>query len=326
MSGETPSTTGRDGAGRTGRTTWPVLVTAVAALLVVGWVSVTAWDALVHAHPAYPILLAATAAGAAATIVLEILRPTPATGWRRVVRIALLVLAVAWIGVIGWLRPHSAIEPALLAMTSDETVDVVETPTSITLAPASGGDRTGVFFQPGALVDARAYAAVLRPLVEAGNTVVIAKQPLGIAFLALPAFDAARAAHPDLDRWVLGGHSLGGTVAAMQADAADEDADAPAIGLLLFASYPAGDVSQSLTVPVDSISGTRDGLATPAKIEDSRADLPGTARFTVIVGASHAQFGDYGPQAGDGIPELTDDEARDLISESSVDFVTGLSG
>jgi pimeloyl-ACP methyl ester carboxylesterase len=56
----------------------------------------------------------------------------------------------------------------------------------------------------------RAYAAVLRPLADAGYTVVIPKQPLGIAFLATGAFESTRDAHPDIDSWVVGGHSLGG--------------------------------------------------------------------------------------------------------------------
>ncbi|MRX44463.1 alpha/beta hydrolase [Agromyces kandeliae] len=332
MSAAIPATPADAPPRRAGWGLWVVRIVAIAALLVVGWAGLTAWGAIVHGHPAYGVLLVATAIGAVTALALTIRRtarsgrssrPTRSVVWRRVGRVALVALAVAWIGVIGWLRPYPAVEPALTAMVSDELVDVTETPTGITLAPTAGGDGTGVFFQPGALVDARAYAAVLRPLAEAGHTVVIAKQPLGIAFLAVPAFDEARSAHPAIERWVLGGHSLGGTVAAMQADDADDDVDAPAAGLLLFASYPAGDVSESLTVPVESISGSRDGLATPSKIEASRTDLPTGTGFTEIAGASHAQFGDYGPQAGDGTPELTDDEARALISEASLAFVSG---
>ena len=141
-------------------------------------------------------------------------------------------------------------------------------------------------FQPGALVDPRAYAAVLRPLAAAGHPVVIVKQPLGIAFLALGAFDDARDVVPDADGWVIGGHSLGGTVAAMQADEHDEDTERRATGLILYASYPADDISETLTTQVLSISGTEDGLATPSKIADSAATLPST-RSSSFSTASH---------------------------------------
>jgi len=129
-----------------------------------------------------------------------------------------------------------------------------------------------------------------------------------------------------VQRWVVGGHSLGGTVAAIQADAADADRSAPAVGLLLYASYPARDVRGSLTAAVESVSGSNDGLATPAKIEASRVDLPADTTFTVIEGGTHAQFGSYGAQPGDGIPTISDEQARTLITEASLRFVDSLGG
>ncbi|MEL7978145.1 alpha/beta hydrolase [Isoptericola sp. F-RaC21] len=302
------------------------LVVAAAAVLVVAWVCATAWGVVVHGHPAYAVLLVLTVAGAVVAGVRALRRPPARPGWRRAGRVALLVLGVGWVVVVGWLRPFVAVEPALAAMRSDDAVTVTEGATRYVLAPAGGDDGTAVFFQPGARVDARAYAAVLRPLAEAGHTVVVAKQPLGIAFLAVGAFDDARAA-VDVDRWVVGGHSLGGTVAAMEADASDDAADAaaPATGLLLLASYPAGDMSGTLTAAVASVSGSEDGLATPAKIDASRADLPADAAFTVVEGAVHAYFGDYGPQPGDGTPTISHDDARAQISAAAVAFVDGRS-
>jgi hypothetical protein len=293
----------------------------IGAVLVVLWVCVTAWGGVVHGHPAYAALLGLTLVGCGLVAWLIVRRRTRRGGaWRLIGRIALVVLGAGWIALIAWLRPHSAVEPALAAMHSDAEVTITETATAIVMTPADA-ETTGVFFQPGALVDPRAYAAVLRPLAEQGRTVVIAKQPLGIAFLALGAFDDARAANPEVTGWVVGGHSLGGTVAAIQADGADGDTTSPSVGLLFFASYPASDISSSLTIPVESISGSRDGLATPNKIDASRPELPADAIFTVIEGASHAQFGDYGPQDGDNTPAISHDDARRQISTASVHFV-----
>ena len=308
---------------------WPWVVRAVAglAVVVVGWVLVTAWAPVVHGHPAYPLLLGLTLVGAAVALWRARRPRTLRGGWRLAGRVVLVALAVSWVAAMGWLRPFAAVQPALAAMGSDADVTVTETATSIVLAPttpvgASGGP--GIFFQPGARVDARAYAAVLRPLALAGHPVVIAKQPLGIAFLALPAFDAVRSDHPEVTRWVVGGHSLGGTVAVIQADDTDADPTAPAVGLLLYASYPAGDVSRSLTTAVESVSGSLDGLATPAKISASRPELPPGAMFTVIDGGTHAQFGSYGLQPGDGTATISDEEARRLISAASLRFVESL--
>lgn len=293
----------------------------VVGLLVVVGAALRAWGGIVHGHPAYLIALVITLVAAVGIIVWWRRRANPPRGWRLAGAGTLLIVWALWCAGLGWASPHTAVAPALEAMTSDDVVRVADSATRIVLIPTGHASTTGVVFQPGALVDARAYAAVLRPIAAAGHPVVIVKQPFGIAFLATGALREARQAVPDVTGWVLAGHSLGGTVAAMQADAADEDAHAPAVGLLLWASYPAGDVSTSLTVPVASISGTSDGLATPAKIEASRADLPVSAQFIALPGVSHAQFGAYGPQSGDGTPTVGDDVARSLIAEASLRFV-----
>jgi hypothetical protein len=304
------------------RILWRVL--ALAGLAVIAWVCITAWPAVVHGHPAYLILLALTGVGCVALIWWSVRDRAPGPGWRRWLGIVAAVLLVGWLAVLAWLRPFTAVEPALTAMSSTATVVVRETPTQIIMEPGLDPIDVGVLFQPGARVDARAYAAVLRPLVDAGYTVVIAKAPLGIPFLSFRTFESVRDSYPAVSRWVVGGHSLGGTVAATIADTHDDDPQQPVDGLLLYASYPASDMSSSLTSDVMSISGTLDGLATPADIEDSRADLPEESAFIPIEGAVHASFGDYGPQPGDGTPTITQDEARTRIGQASLDFLNGL--
>ncbi|WP_275002443.1 alpha/beta hydrolase [Promicromonospora iranensis] len=308
--------------------TWTVRAVAAGGVAVVVWACVTAWGAVVHGHPAYAVLLGLTVLGCALVLGRSV-RARPARhGWRAVLDVVLVLAGIGWVAALAWCRPYAAVEPALSALVSDAEVTVTEFATRVELAPAGDVDGsaggTAVFFQPGAKVDARAYAAVLRPLAEAGHPVVIAKQPLGIAFLATGAFDGARAQLPDAERWVLGGHSLGGVVASTAAD--DEDGGAaPVVGLLLYASYPAGDVSASLTAEVESISASRDGLSTPDDIEASRANLPEGSTFTVVDGAVHAFFADYGPQPGDGTPTISHDEARTQISAVSTRFVDSLS-
>ena len=305
--------------------TWLAFALGIAGVLIVLWAGVTQWGGIVHGHPAYAAWLGVTLIASVLTAVRG-LRPRPRGARRAAGRIAVLLLGASWLAATAWLRPHTAIGPALTAMTSDSAVTVRETATEVVLTPTRDADPTGVFFQPGALVDARAYAAVLRPLAADGHTVVIAKQPLGIAFLALGAVDEARARFPRIAGWVVAGHSLGGTVAALEAVGAEADALHPVVGLIFYASYPADDVRASLTVPVLSISGSEDGLATPAKIAASRADLPADAAFVAIDGASHAQFGSYGLQAGDGTPTIGADAARKQISAVSVQWVDRLDG
>ncbi|UFS57476.1 alpha/beta hydrolase [Subtercola endophyticus] len=312
---------------------WAVRVVATLAVVVTVWAAVSTGAMLVHGHPAYVVLLAVTLVVAVLVAVRAWLRRRPVHRRHKVITGILLVLSLIMVAIVAWLVPSSAQQPALAAMTSDaatsdSAVTVSETPTEIVLTPSGAGasvSDTGVFFQPGAKVDARAYAAVLRPLAEAGRLVVIPKQPFGIAFLSTGAFDAARSQYPEVTQWVVGGHSLGGTVAAMDAQAYAGAASEPVVGLLLFASYPATDMS-GLDAQVLSISGSNDGLATPAKIDASKSSLPPDTDYVVVEGGVHAFFGDYGPQQGDGTPTITHDAARTQISAAAVAFVNGLSG
>jgi pimeloyl-ACP methyl ester carboxylesterase len=142
--------------------------------------------------------------------------------------------------------------------------------------------------------------------------VVILKEPLGIALTDLDQPAAAIDAFPDVDRWVVGGHSLGGVAAARFADTHPDLVD----GLLLHGSYPLGDMSDA-ELPVTSVYGTADGLTTVAKIDASRADLPASTTFVAVEGGIHAYFADYGTQPGDGEPTVSRTQAQAQIVRAS---------
>ena len=307
---------------------WAARIVAIFGVIVAAGAALATGPMLIHGHPAYLILLAAAFVISVTVGVrswrLTASRKSSSRG-RRVVRGVLIVASALLIAVIAWLVPSAADAPALAAMTSDRTVTVMENSTEIVLTPTGTESRVGVFFQPGARVDARAYSAILRPLAEAGHQVIITKQPFGIAFLSTGAFAAARAEHPPVTRWVVGGHSLGGLVAATDAETYATSDHNPVVGLLFFASYPATNISH-VNVKVLSISGSNDGLSTPAKVNASKRTLPAAARYLEVKGGVHAFFGDYGPQDGDGKPTISHDQARAQIAAASVEFVNGLGG
>lgn len=164
----------------------------------------------------------------------------------------------------------------------------------------SNTPQVGLIFYPGGLVSPEAYLPLLAPLAEKGVKVMITKP-----FLNLAVFDAEAALgiakkEPQLT-WFLSGHSLGG---AMAVKAAKKE---PALfaGLALLGAYAdKNDAISSSTLPVLSISASLDGLSTPSKIEAAKGYLPPNTRYSVIEGGNHAQFGNYGPQQGDGKASL----------------------
>lgn len=230
-------------------------------------------------------------------------------------RVGLGLLTLLVVGVVAVLllwRPLPSGAAASRAWSSPPAgVTARDTPAALELAP-SGRPRSGLVFQPGARVDPHAYVGVLAPLAAEGHLVLIVKQPLNVGFLAADAPTALVAAHPEVDDWTVGGHSLGGVVAS---EYVRSHPDGPR-KLLLWASYPANSLADA-DVEVASISGSQDGLSSPAEIEDSRAKLPPDTVFTVVEGANHAAFGDYGPQDGDGRATIPAEQAQDRIREAS---------
>lgn len=229
--------------------------------------------------------------------------------------VALLVLGVG--GIVAWSQIGvMGAEPGPLASVEENpAITVTDAEQGIVLAPADGASEVGLVFVPGAKVDPSAYAAILQGLAKDGVTVVITRPWLNLAFFDLRGLDSFTSAAPDIETWGVGGHSLGGVRACQLA----ADADA----LILFGSYCANDVSDS-DLAVLSISGSEDGLSTPEKIDAARDLLPADAEMVEIDGASHASFGDYGPQAGDGTPTISDDEMHEQVGALLDEFFATL--
>jgi len=101
--------------------------------------------------------------------------------------------------------------------------------------------------------------------------VIVPELTLNLAVLDPDAADDVIAAHPEIARWVIGGHSLGGTFAARYAN--DTVRRSPAL-------------CYGLGTTLDDINRFRNRC-------------PANTDFVSIEGGTHAQFGDYGPRAGD---------------------------
>jgi pimeloyl-ACP methyl ester carboxylesterase len=94
-------------------------------------------------------------------------------------------------------------------------------------------------------------------------------------------------------------------------------------GLLLLASYPASRLERG-DLRVTSVSGDLDRLVTPADVAKSKANLPADTSFVVIPGASHASFGAYGPQPGDGTPTIDPVVAQEQVAAAAVALLAAI--
>ena len=85
-------------------------------------------------------------------------------------------------------------------------------------------------------------------------------------------------------------------------------------GLVLLASYSASDLSDD-GLDVLCVRGSEDGVLDERAYADNRPNLPRDAQEVVIRGGNHAQFGSYGPQAGDGAPGISAEEQRKIVAD-----------
>lgn len=157
-------------------------------------------------------------------------------------------------------------------------------------------DSVGIILYPGAKVEPEAYSYYARQLSKKGYLVAIPNMKFNFAF-----FDTNKAqkiidTHPPVQKWIIGGHSLGGVVASKFAYNNPELID----GVFLLGSYPDEKTDFSTqTLPILSIYGEKDGLSTVKKIENKEYLLSKSTNLHEIKGGNHGQFGIYGYQKGD---------------------------
>lgn len=229
------------------------------------------------------------------------------------------VLGLLLGGFTAWAElPPAPTAEAMAALQTDQSVDVGQG-RWLTFTPLSQPALLGVILYPGGRVDPRAYAPEARALAEAGYMVVIPRMPLNMAVFAPDRAAQIIANYPGIHNWVIGGHSLGGSMAARFAY---RHPDAVR-GLMLWASYPAtsDNLARREDLAVLSVFASRDGLATPAKVEASRPLLPADTQWVEIDGGDHAQFGWYGPQAGDNPATISPTDQQQQIVGAALDFL-----
>ncbi len=165
----------------------------------------------------------------------------------------------------------------------------------------------GFIFYPGGKVEECAYAPMLSMLAENGVCCVVARMPWHLAVFRPDAASRIMDEIPAVQHWYLGGHSLGG---AMAADFA-ADHQEKFSGLVLLAAYPTKELK---TLPVLSIYGSEDGVLNAHKYKDA-ITYADAVKEHVIEGGNHAGFGNYGHQKGDGDAKITSEEQwRETVS------------
>lgn len=169
---------------------------------------------------------------------------------------------------------------------------------SITYAPEHAD--TGLIFYPGGKVETAAYEPLMAALAEKNILTVLVEMPFHLAVFDMNAADGIQQKYPDIKHWYIGGHSLGGAMAASYLETHKEDYE----GLILLASYSTSDLSET-SLHVLSIYGSEDNVLNEEKYQENIIHLPKDYTEIVLDGGNHAQFGMYGAQSGDGTASIS---------------------
>ena len=212
---------------------------------------------------------------------------------------AVLVLAIACVCYLG--DYYRADTQAIQAFSVAEGI-TREAWADGTLAFVPENAGTGLIFYPGGKVEHTAYVPLMEALAARGVLCVLVEMPFRLAVLDVNAADGVREKFPQVAQWYIGGHSLGGSMAASYLQA-HTDAFA---GLVLLGSYSTADLSAS-GLSVLSLYGSEDGVLNREKYAECAANLPDGFAEVVIAGGNHAYFGMYGAQERDGAASIANE-------------------
>jgi len=236
----------------------------------------------------------------------------------RILLIGILVIfLLGTLGLVGWatIRAQAATERAVAVLQENGTE---REDGQLVFRPDSPTDK-GLIYYPGGLVDPEAYAVTAQGIADAGYLVVVPKMPLNLAFTGINRADRIRADFPEIESWVIGGHSLGGAMAAQYAKNNVDNLD----GLIMYASYPANNEDfVDFSLPILTIIGSKDpGAPQQEAFYDAIAD---SAERFIIEGGNHRQYADYSFQPDDGIATISAAEQQDQIIAATVQFLDTL--
>lgn len=219
------------------------------------------------------------------------------------VGIVLLMVLLVGAGGIAWYlndteKPTAAAQSAYAQGTQQ----------SSTIAAFLTDSTVGLIFYPGGKVEAPAYARLMVDLQNNGINAFLVSMPFNLAVLDADKAQEVIALNPQIDTWILAGHSLGGAMAF------DEFAkhETTYAGLVLLAAYPLSSTDRDVLI----IGATNDQVLDRDKLEGFEVEW--------IDGGNHAQFGDYGDQSGDGVATISEAQQRQQVLTLILSYIDQL--
>ena len=200
-------------------------------------------------------------------------------------------------------------------------------------AVKSGTAKLGVLFYGGALVDPRSYSVMAKELSDVhGLAVAVPIFPSDVAYLGCSGTNRlplAASAFPDVEKWILAGHSMGGIGAQVDLWNARNETDSILGGFVLMGSYIRQDIGcgaidfSQTNIPMASAFGELDGIVNRNSFDLGQEFLSANDTFLLdVMGGNHGYFGHYDYSLRTAILNQNDGDAL-IPREIQIDLSIG---
>ena len=232
-----------------------------------------------------------------------------------------VVVVVVIAGFLWYAQPQPLLPEANAALASTPTVTFTEDDGNLVYTPVGPPPRMGLVLYPGGKVPSAAYAPQARAIAHLGYLVVVVSVPFNLAVFGIDSAEPVIADHPEIHHWAVGGHSLGGSMAAQFIDSHPGQVE----GLVLWASYSAADLSSD-GLTVLSAYGTLDtgvsNYTSPANLTKLGTDVT----LAVIDGGNHEQMGWYTGQPNDPPATISRADQQAQVVAATVRLLDRIAG
>lgn len=234
-------------------------------------------------------------------------------GLKIAIGFTVLLLAVTGAFLIYVSDYYHADYTALKAASMATDVDISNINGALLFDP--GNADTAIIFYPGGKVEYTAYKPHMIKIAQKGIVCILPKMPFNLAVFDESAADKYISAYPKIQHWYVGGHSLGGSMAASYVSKSNGRVE----GLVLLAAYSPANISSG-GIRVLSLYGSKDDVLNKKSYQNNKINLPANFTEIVLQGGNHAGFGCYGLQQGDGKADITAEQQQTDTAQAVAEF------
>lgn len=241
----------------------------------------------------------------------------------------LVTIAILGYGVMSYMTEQNEAMPGPAAMAAMESTDAVDVSFDdwLVMTPKTASPSRGVIVYAGANCDVRGYAPMMQGIAAAGYLVVAPTWIFNFSITDVmrptPKVDQIQAAYPEIDDWILIGHSMGGATAGIYAHANPDKL----AGVVFWDSYPP-ETSSLAESDLPAVNIYRATLAgdPPEHFAAMRYAYPPNTIDVPIRGGIHMYFGSFIGGAYNEVwePKISNAEQIEIVTAATLDGIAAM--